>query len=70
MTSRNKGLLEDMVSRLWELETARQRQERLVLSVLEAGNTEKERETLKWQQVSIATSASSICAQSLTIVSE
>ncbi|MCJ8733121.1 hypothetical protein PDJAM_G00219410 [Pangasius djambal] len=50
MTSRSKGLLEDIVSSLWELETARQRQERLVLGVLAAGDTEKEHETLKWQQ--------------------
>lgn len=58
MTSRNKGLLEEVVSSLWELETARMRQERLVQGVLAAGHTEKERESLKWQQVSIETSAS------------
>lgn len=52
MTSRNKGLLEDVVSSLWELETARRRQERLVLGVLADGDTENEHETLKWQQVS------------------
>lgn len=52
MTSRNnKELLEDVVYSLWELETARRRQERLVLCVLADGDTEKEHETLKWQQV-------------------
>ncbi|XP_027017195.2 uncharacterized protein LOC113652391 [Tachysurus fulvidraco] len=51
MTSRNnKELLEDVVYSLWELETARRRQERLVLCVLADGDTEKEHETLKWQQ--------------------
>lgn len=57
MTRRSKGLLEDIMSSLWELETARQRQERLVLEVL-APEEEEEEETLKWQQVSRATSGS------------
>ncbi|XP_046720688.1 uncharacterized protein LOC124395856 isoform X1 [Silurus meridionalis] len=49
--SSSKGLLEDIVSTLWELETARRRQERLVLGVLEGGNTEKKQESFwKWQQ--------------------
>ncbi|TSK38375.1 GRAM domain-containing protein 1B [Bagarius yarrelli] len=50
MSNRTKELLEDVVSSLWELDTARRRQERLVLSVLAAGDTEKEHEILKWQQ--------------------
>lgn len=59
MTRRSKGLLEDIMSSLWELETARQRQERLVLGVLAPEEEEEEEEeTLKWQQVSRATSGS------------
>lgn len=68
MTSRNKGLLEDVVSGLWELESARRRQERLVHGVLAPGDTDREHETLKWQQVSTkATSASGFSLTSVEI---